>query len=188
MNDYQDVISVQGTLKIKYINGTYGLFPVGSLETSVGTFAVRDTKENAWLETLDAGEYPGTFDISELSLYTYRAFGEARTSIRAEIASYQLEGYDREVEEDAHYGHDPLEEEGDIPETFSRQFADDHVAGDDTDEDGNAQVELLAGYAGGDWQYGDDYRIDTTIGRVNILECRKALLALGYVFDPPRQI
>ena len=189
MNGYFDPVTLKGTLKIKYINGAYGLFPVGSLETAIGTFAVRDSRDNAWLETLVAGEYPGTFEISELSLYTYRAFGEARTSIKAEIASYQLEGYEDEVEEDVHYGHDPLEDEDDIPESFTRPSADTKTADEpETADDGNAQVDLLTDYAGYDWQYGDDYRIDSTIGRVKILECQKALRDLGYTFDPPRQI
>ncbi|SUO90246.1 DUF3275 family protein [Suttonella indologenes] len=180
-----DPVTLQGRLKVAYLNGRFGQFPVGTLETAIGTFTVRDSKEDAWLENLSAGEYTGQFEISELSLYTYRAFGEARTCIRAEISAYQLDDFDDEVEEVAHYP-DPIEEEGEVPDSFSRDSGDEEDSEDAYDE----QVSLLLSFleSGSNWSVGDDYRIDTTIGRSNIVECRKALLGLGYVFDPLTQI
>lgn len=104
-------VTLQGNLKVTYLHGRFGQFPVGNLETAIGTFTVRDSKDDAWLENLSAGEYSGEFEITELSLYTYRAFSETRTCIRAEISSYHLDDFDDEIEEVVHYP-DPIEEEG----------------------------------------------------------------------------
>lgn len=177
-----NVIEVHGTLRVIYLHGKYGNFPVGTLETGVGTFTVRDSREDAWLETLSAGDYTGTFEITELSLYSYKAFGEVRTAIRAEVSAYELDGYADEVNT-APQLPDPIEEEGEvIPEGFSR----DDAVEESNEEESSEHVELLASYVDG-WNYGDDYRIDTTIGRFKIVACRKALLALGYVLDPTSQ-
>lgn len=184
MNNFESV-SLQGNLKVTYLHGRFGQFPVGVLETPIGTFAVRDSKDDAWLENLSAGEYSGEFEITELSLYTYRVFGEARTCIRAEVSSYRLNDFDDEIEEVTHYL-DPIEEEGEVPDSFSRESEDYDEDGDTQDE----QISLLLSFleAGCNWSIGDDYRIDTTIGRSNIVDCRKALINLGYVFDPLTQI
>lgn len=188
MNDICDLVTIRGTLRVRYVRGRYGDFPVGELETAIGTFAVRDSKDNAWLETLEAGEYLGDFEISELSLYSYKSFGELRTSIRAEIAAYHFDGYDDEVEQTPQLAQDPLEEEeGAIPDSFSRDTLSSVDDSDDEDDSGeNPHVVLLASFDE-DWRYGDAYRIDTTIGRANIVQCRNALTALGYRFDAPSQ-
>ena len=39
----------------------------------------------------------------------------------------------------------------------------------------------------GEWQYGADYKIDTTLPRTDIIACRNALKALGYAIDVKTQ-
>lgn len=73
-----------------------------------------------------------------------------------------------------------------MPDSFSRKNEDNETGESTQDE----RLSLLLSFleAGSHWSIGDDYRIDTTIGRSNIVECRKALVGLGYVFVPLTQI
>lgn len=177
-----DVVSIRGTLKVKYRNSRFGPFPVAQLHTSIGTFSVRDSKDDAWLESLQEGDYAGIFEISKIFLHSYSWNGESHTCVRAQVASYQLDGFEDEIVEDNQYLPDPMEEEGD---TINRDELTSEIAGNEADEN----VALLASFldAEADWEYGDDYRIDTTIGRINILQCRKALETLGYALDTRSQ-
>ena len=67
-----DFVSVSGRLNVTYRNGRYGLFPVGTLHCALGTFTVRDQRDNAWLETLASGDYDGIFALSAITLYSYQ--------------------------------------------------------------------------------------------------------------------
>lgn len=118
--DGQTLVPFTGTLHIKFVNGRFGLFPVGTLYTAVGSFTVRDE----WLQDLDEGEHEGVFQVAELLLYSYRAYGEQRTCIRAVIGSYTL--FTAGAEEEAYLAHDaandgfmPYADDSDcyIPET-----------------------------------------------------------------------
>ena len=87
--DGAESVAIRGLLEIKQLNGRYGPFPVAWLDSPLGRFRINDS----WIETLDAGEYRGTFHAYELSLYGYRAYGEQRTCIAAKIAQYELDDY-----------------------------------------------------------------------------------------------
>lgn len=179
--------AINGTLNISYRNGRYGSFPVGTLRCALGTFTVRDGKDDAWLETFEAGDYDGTFAVSEFSLYYYLAYGsELRVCMRAHVAAYQLAGYSENTTNTNFEPEplpDPLEEEGVVEDDFNRD-AEPYAA--DLDDLG----QLLRSFAGAgceDWQIGQPYRIDTSIGRPNISRCRKALTALGYRYNMAEQ-
>mgnify|MGYP000849324800 CR=1 FL=1 len=179
--------AINGTLNISYRNGRYGSFPVGTLRCALGTFTVRDSKDDAWLETFEAGDYDGTFAVSELSLYYYLAYGsELRVCMRAHVAAYRLAGYSEHATTADFTPEplpDPLEEEGVVEADFNRD-AEPYAA--DLDDLG----QLLRSFAGAgceDWQIGQPYRIDTSIGRPNISRCRKALTALGYRYNMAEQ-
>ena len=158
-----DFVSVSGRLNVTYRNGRYGPFPVGTLHCALGTFTVRDQRDNAWLETLANGDYNGIFAVSAITLYTYQAYGELRVCLRAMVEQESVP--------------DPLEEEGVAP-TFSRNETPD-------DESFDEQVQFLRSFLadGDDWQYGDVYHPDTTIGRENLIRCRQILVAFGYQYD-----
>lgn len=184
-----NTILISGTLRVTYLNGRFGQFPVGSLETSVGTFAVRG---DDWLEMLDAGEYEGEFCIAELSLYSYRAYGEQRTAIRAVVESYTLEDYDTNIDELVELIPDPVEEDNlPVAEDFQRTPVSQEIPSESGEPaDNQEDITFLLSFMDSDrtWEKGEDYRIDTTIGRANILKCRQILLSMGYKFDPMEQI
>lgn len=52
-----------GTLNIKKIHGQYGWFAVGSIETPIGQFKVKQSE----LDQYDQGSYEGNFTISNIS-------------------------------------------------------------------------------------------------------------------------
>ena len=116
-------IAFAGTLHVKLVQGRFGPFPVGTLYTAIGAFTVRDE----WLKSLSEGEFEGIFNVAELSLYSYRAYGEQRTTIRAIIGGYHL--CDTTVEDDftdhdaANDGFMPHDDDCYIPETTSRHTA-----------------------------------------------------------------
>ena len=60
--DGQTLVPFTGTLHVKLVSGRFGLFPVGTLYTAVGSFTVRDE----WLKALDEGEHEGVFQVAEL--------------------------------------------------------------------------------------------------------------------------
>ena len=175
--DGAESVAIRGLLEIKQLNGRYGPFPVAWLDSPLGRFRINDS----WIETLDAGEYRGTFHAYELSLYGYRAYGEQRTCIAAKIAQYELDDYADSATPEPQWETDPLEEEAAVVDPgFSRELP--QSAGGDQDE----AILLLQSFDG-DWQYGADYKIDTTLPRTDIIACRNALKALGYAIDVKTQ-
>lgn len=228
-------IAFAGTLHVKLVQGRFGPFPVGTLYTAIGAFTVRDE----WLKSLSEGEFEGIFNVAELSLYSYRAYGEQRTTIRAIIGGYHL--CDTTVEDDftdhdaANDGFMPHDDDCYIPEddvpahgdsprdgTTTGVVADSIATTDNSDTQATAMpssetttdavtadaaatadtidiaayeddnVRLLRSYLVGTeregWQYGEPYRMDTSIGRPHIAKCRAALDALGYVLDIRQQL
>lgn len=187
-DNIQISVSIVGTLRVVYLNGQNGLFPVGTLKSPIGTFTVRD----AWLETLENGDYEGIFEVIDLSLYTYRYYGELRTAIRAYIGSYTLNDYDTDGEPE--FASESLDEEQPElpPTTINTEVAADlqsKVKDEYDDGDSAGNVERLMNFYSSDscWQLGDEYVIDSTIGRENICRCKESLLALGYEFNPLTQ-
>ena len=175
--DGAESVAIRGLLEIKQLNGRYGPFPVAWLDSPLGRFRINDS----WIETLDAGEYRGTFHVYELSLYGYRAYGEQRTCIAAKIAWYELDDYADSATPEPQWETDPLEEEAAaVDPGFSRELP--QSAGGDQDE----AILLLQSFDG-DWQYGADYKIDTTLPRADIIACRNALKALDYAIDVKTQ-
>ena len=161
---------------IKQLNGRFGPFPVAWLDSPLGRFRINDS----WIETLDVGEYRGTFHAWELSLYGYRAFGEQRTCILAKIAWYELDDYADSDTAEPQWETDPLEEEAELDPGFVREPPL-------PTDDGQDEAILLLQSFDGDWQYGADYKIDTTLPRTDIIACRNALKALGYSIDVKTQ-
>ena len=174
--DGAESVALTGILEIKQLNGRFGPFPVAWLDSPLGRFRINDS----WIETLDPGEYRGTFHAYELSLYGYRAYGEQRTCILAKIAWYKLDDYADGGTPEPQWETDPLEEEAEVDPEFRRESP--QPADGDQDE----AIMLLQSFDG-EWQYGADYKIDTTLPRTDIIACRNALKALGYAIDVKTQ-
>ncbi len=89
--------TVRATLELIFRKGAYGLFPVGTLRTNIGTFACRDE----WLEALDAGSYEGEFDLEEVKLCSYttkKYVPEVRCYNRVFVDSYRFDNMSDDVE------------------------------------------------------------------------------------------
>ena len=54
------------------------------------------------------------------------------------------------------------------------------------DGDQDEAILLLQSFDG-EWQYGADYKIDTTLPRTDIIACRNALKALNYIINVKTQ-
>ena len=175
--DGAESVALTGILEIKQLNGRFGPFPVAWLDSPLGHFRINDS----WIETLDPGEYRGIFYAWELSLYGYRAFGEQRTCILAKIAWYELDDYADSGAAEPQWETDPLEEES---TAVAPGFVREPPLPTD---DGQDEAILLLQSFDGDWQYGADYKIDTTLPRTDIIACRNALKALGYSIDVKTQ-
>ena len=169
-------LGVPGRLEVKHINGRYGPFPVVWLTCPVGRFRVLDS----WIEALDAGEYNGEFQVSEMSLYTYKQYGEQRTCIAAKVVDYQLDGYDENAVPEPELEQDPLENEADTVDPGTVRNPPQPAEGQD------AQILLLRSFDN-DWQFGDNYKIDKTLPSVDIIACCQALKALNYTFEVSSQ-
>lgn len=180
--DYDNgaIITIPGTLEVRLVGSKRGPFKVGTLTCSVGTFTVRDE----WLlKEFGVGQYTGQFDVSEITHYSYQYCGEVRAAIRAVIDSWRLDGEEDEwldADSDVAFA----DEAGDEPLAFADDTPEAEAEAADIGEYEDDNVLLLRRYHASDegeiWRYGDDYRIDSTIGRENIWQCRQALVALGY--------
>ena len=123
-------VAFTGTLHVKQVQGRFGPFLVGTLYTAIGAFAVRDER----LKTLAEGEFEGVFHVAELPLYSYRAYGEQRTTIRAIIGGYHL--CDTSVVEDDYANRDaandgflPYDDDCYIPEADMPMHGDTSPGG-----------------------------------------------------------
>lgn len=179
-NHFENItLTVPGKLDVKRFDSRRGSFWVGTLHSAVGTFTVRDE----WLRTFEPGEYSGNFDIGEFFLYSYHWYGEQRTAIRVAIESWILDGEDEDwIEEDS----DVAFEESEDDDYVAEEHTTEEVESDDVDfrdyVDDNVLLlrEFHVSDSGELWCFGDDYQIDSTLEREDIVCCRQALLTLGY--------
>lgn len=83
------MISIEGTLAIRKINGRNGDFSVGELQTSIGVFAVKDTV----LDQYDEGKYKGIFMVNRIAPHSYTPFGSCTTvtQVRAFLEGFNLD-------------------------------------------------------------------------------------------------
>jgi hypothetical protein len=81
------MVTVNGVLTIKVINGTYGKFCSGDLNCSLGEFKVKETI----LDQFEEGRYQGEFDIERFYLSSYIWRGKSTTDIRATVTGVRLD-------------------------------------------------------------------------------------------------
>ncbi len=97
----------KGNLIIKTFNGKYGSFAIGSLETTEGTYEVKQSE----LEQYEEGTYSGKFVISDIFL-SHSNFGGQHKSIIAicaTLSSIKLDSADLGPVENV-VEQDPIEE------------------------------------------------------------------------------
>jgi len=104
------MISIEGRLMIKIINGRNGPFRVGSLLSDIGEFAVKDKI----LDQYDEGSYKGLFTISKIFSSTYSTGSRLVVEVRAVLENISLANVDAiEPEQHESLEQDPLDEEKD---------------------------------------------------------------------------
>ena len=100
------MIQVPGTLSIKHIHGSRGLFAVGDLLTDVGEFKVKDPL----LDQFEEGKYRGQFLISKISPSSYFFGGKLVIEVRALLADIFLDQADEAPAEPTPVEPDPVDE------------------------------------------------------------------------------
>jgi hypothetical protein len=100
------MIQVPGTLSIKHIHGSRGVFAVGDLVTDVGEFKIKDPL----LDQFEEGKYQGQFLISNISPSSYFFGGKVVIEVRAWLADIFLDQADEGPAEPTPVEPDPVDE------------------------------------------------------------------------------
>jgi Protein of unknown function (DUF3275) len=190
------MMTLPGTLAVRSLNGRYGQFNIGSLNTEIGKFTVKDRL----LEELSEGRYQGDFVISQIAASHYATHGRLVMEVRAFIDDYQLK--DQKAlpkEEQFNSEQDPAEQEK--PELKQAPAADSDGAeptgktegapqaqGDHKDsEDLNTQLKTLFGEDFFDCDGGliqpPVIKLDATVDRILLRQQSQMLQSLGYIND-----
>jgi len=100
------MIQVPGTLSIKHVHGSRGVFAVGDLVTDVGEFKIKDPL----LDQYEEGKYQGRFLISSISPSSYFLGGKVVIEVRAWLADIFLDQADEGPAEPTPVEPDPVDE------------------------------------------------------------------------------
>jgi hypothetical protein len=100
------MIQVPGTLSIKHVHGSNGVFAVGDLVTDVGAFKIKDPL----LDQYEEGKYQGRFLISSISPSSYFFDGKVVIEVRAWLADIFLDQGDEGPAGPAPVKPDPVDE------------------------------------------------------------------------------
>ena len=100
------MIQVPGTLSIKHVHGSRGVFAVGDLVTDVGEFKIKDPL----LDQSEEGKYQGRFRISNISPSSYFIGGKVVIEVRAWLADIFLDQADERPAEPTPVEPDPVDE------------------------------------------------------------------------------
>ena len=186
------MISIEGRLNIKIITGIHGPFRVGSLQTEIGEFSVKDKI----LDQYDEGSYQGLFTIRKIFSSTYSTGSRLVVEVRAALENISLANVD-EIEPVQHESleQDPLDEEKeadskatktensieptDSTELIESTDSEDEDQSDLTDEE--LADKKLFGLL---WPLQDSFKLDPTVNRVTFREQRERLKSLNYKFNP----
>ncbi|HIE56279.1 MAG TPA: DUF3275 family protein [Chromatiaceae bacterium] len=200
------MITLQGTLTVRTINGRNGPFNVGRLLTEIGEFAVKDPE----LDQYEEGRYEGNFGINLIYPTSYVAGGRMVMEVRARIGLWSLNDIDDLKPDDQApiVEPDPLEElppSGTVPspkeEGAAEPPSDTVSKKDDTakpaedqpqtptagiqPEAADKELEALFGEL---WPLGKEVKLDPTVDRSRFRRQRDHLKAAGYQFRPLDQI
>ena len=180
------MITVNGRLAIKIINGRNGAFRVGTLQTEIGEFSVKDKI----LDQYDEGSYQGMFDVSKIFSSTYSTGSRLVVEVRAVLENISLVNVDEvEPEQLEALEQDPLDEEKDtgkvsteienMPESTESSNSEQKSQKDDEAEECDDAV--LFGLL---WPLQETFKLDPTVDRELFRRQRDRLKSLGYRFNP----
>lgn len=171
------MISIPGSLSIKSISGRFGNFNVGTLECSIGTFAVKDQT----IDQFEEGVYYGSFCIVKISMRTYPANGKIITEQCALLDSIVLS----QVEETPFYPEPVIHEQDPLVEDLEvkRQLETQSQLIENAAESNDAEKGLIALSFATNWPLKNTVKIDSTIDRADMRRQKEYLENNGYAFD-----
>lgn len=203
------MITLQGTLTVRTINGRNGPFNVGRLLTEIGEFAVKDPE----LDQYEEGRYEGNFGINLIYPTSYVAGGRMVMEVRARIGLWSLNDIDDLKPDDQApiVEPDPLEElppsgtvsppEEEGEEGTAEPPRDADSKKDDTAKSAEDQPQTptagiqpeaadkeLEALFGELWPLGKEVKLDPSVDRSRFRRQRDHLKAAGYQFRPLDQI
>ena len=185
------MINIPGCLVIRIINGKYGEFRVGQLQTEIGEFSVKDPM----FDQYDEGRYDGIFCISRIYSGPYTISNRVVVQLCADIHSVDLFSENIEQQESESFEQDPIEKEQDSPALVDNEqdLPESEDVGDlgyssqpDTDDsDPDAEMRKLFGTM---WPLDQSVKLDSSVDRQTFRLRRDKLLELGYRFKAMGQV
>jgi hypothetical protein len=204
MNTYtQSPVMVSGKLVVKTINGRNGAFNVGLLETSIGSFSVKDRE----LEQYSAGTYAGQFVIGKVFMHSWSYGANSGSEIRVRLDAMNIASNNELTPDDECKlippVNDPMEEETPEPVKPAQEQADLPAAQSAPAEKApetrgtkrpQFTVPSPAEQEAGDqtlfgslWPLGDVVKLDATVSRQVLRQQKARLTQLGYDFIAQEQ-
>ncbi len=187
------MITINGTLRVRSINGRNGAFNVADLTTEIGEFKVKD----AFLDQFEEGAYEGAFQIGRIFSASYTSGGRITIETRASILGARLlndDVGDLPTEAEA-VEPDPIEEQCKPPEAPTTlpapvtpdEQAEEQAAGTEQGQDEQTEDDADKALFGHIYPLGGVVALDPTVDRAQFRRQRDRLKALGYHFDPLQQ-
>ncbi len=164
---------LNGTLAIREINGRNGPFKVGTLQTSLGEFAVKDSL----LDQYDSGTYEGEFQIERIFQGHYIAGGRSVTEIRAQLANISINDIDAKAPTPIEVEPDPIDSDKPQPAKESKSETEPEAR---SNSDDNSLFGLLM-------PLGESIKLDPSVDRKVLRVQTVRLKELGYEFDAKSQ-
>ncbi|MCX8984272.1 DUF3275 family protein [Citrobacter portucalensis] len=199
----QSPVMVSGKLVVKTINGRNGAFNVGLLETSIGSFSVKDRE----LEQYSAGTYEGQFVIGRVFMHSWSYGANSGSEIRVRLDAMNIASNNELTPDDERKlipsVSDPMEEETPVPAKPSQEqaglSAEQAAPAEKAPESRSTKrpqftVPSPAEQEAGDqalfgslWPLGDIVKLDATASRQMLRQQKARLTQLGYDFCAQEQ-
>ena len=166
----------KGILTIREINGRNGPFKVGTLNLSIGEFAVKDSL----LDQFDPGTYEGEFQLERIFQGHYIAGGRSVTEIRIQLADMILVDIVAVAPDPVEAEPDPIDTEKAEPVT-GKSKPDTEIEIHIDNDDDNILFGLLM-------PLGASVKLDPSVDRKVLRAQTIRLKEIGYAFDAKSQI
>lgn len=175
MNTTTNIVVV-GQLSIRIINGRNGPFRVGTLQTGIGKFAVKDPI----LDQYDEGKYDGEFEITSIYQGNYIAGDRSVTEIRANLGNISINDIDDKKPESVDLEPDPIDTDvADVVEEKTKTTQQEDDSSTERYDDDSLFSNLMP--------LGTCVKLDATVDRKVLREQSDRLGQLGYKFNPKGQ-
>lgn len=187
------MITVQGILTIREINGRHGLFQVGKLVSEIGEFAIK----SPLIEQYDPGNYEGRFVIKKVFAGSYNVGNRFTVEVRADLDRILLDSFDDAPPPPEFSEPDPIDEEPERKPLSTSEPAQQPISKavpstEIQSSEPPAEEPLTPDYErifGVLWPLGDTVKLDPTVERSKFREQVNALgkNGLGYTFISANQ-